>query len=118
MSKTEDNSTPEVKGAGRPKLVFTDEQKEMIKRLSEVFCSQEEIAYAMGISRSALRNHTDLLEEGKARGRVKLRRAQMEKAMEGNPTMLIWLGKQMLGQSDNPGDGDESLVLPWEAPEN
>jgi DNA-binding CsgD family transcriptional regulator len=115
MSKTETDSTPEDKGGpGRKKLEFTDEQKEMIKRLSEVFCSQEEIAYVMGISRSVLRNHKDLLEEGKARGRVKLRRAQMEKALEGNPTMLIWLGKQMLGQTDNPGDSGEDLVLPWE----
>ena len=116
MSITETDSTPEAPGVknGRPPLVFTEEQNEMIKRLSEMFCSQEEIAFAMGCSRSVLRHHKDLLDEGKARGRVKLRRAQMEKALEGNPTMLIWMGKQLLGQSDNPSEGDENLVLPWE----
>lgn len=30
-----------------------------------------------------------------------LREAQFEKALSGNATMLIWLGKQYLGQSDN-----------------
>jgi hypothetical protein len=29
-----------------------------------------------------------------------LRRKQLEKAMGGDSTMLIWLGKNMLGQSD------------------
>lgn len=109
-------SKDETTGPGRPKIEFTDDQKEIIIRMSEIFCSQEEIAYAMGVSRDVIRKHLDLLDEGKARGRVKLRRAQMEKALEGNPTMLIWLGKQLLGQSDNPGDGDSNLVLPWEDP--
>lgn len=116
MSKNEYDSMPEEKGkAGRPKHKFTEAETEMVKRLSELFCSQEEIAYAMGCSRSVLRNYTDLIAEGKAQGRVKLRRAQMSKALEGNPTMLIWLGKQLLQQSDQPTDGDDTMVLPWES---
>ena len=39
-------------------------------------------------------------EEGQAKGRMSLRRRQYEKAMEGHPTMLIWMGKQLLGQRD------------------
>ena len=27
--------------------------------------------------------------------------------------MLIWLGKNILGQSDNPMDLDKPTVLPW-----
>jgi hypothetical protein len=27
--------------------------------------------------------------------------------------MLIWLGKNILGQSDNPVDMDKPTVLPW-----
>ena len=116
MSKNENDSIPEAKGkAGRPAHKFSEEEQNMVKRLSELFCSQEEIAYAMGCSRSVLRNHTDLIAEGKAMGRVKLRRAQMSKALEGNPTMLIWMGKQLLSQSDQPTDGDDTMVLPWES---
>ncbi len=33
-------------------------------------------------------------------GNVSLRKRQWMLAMEGNPTMLIWLGKQYLGQAD------------------
>ena len=32
--------------------------------------------------------------------KTSLRRAQFELAMKGNPTMLIWLGKQYLGQNE------------------
>ena len=98
----------------KPKHEFTEEEKEMVKKLSELFASETDIAYVMGINRSTLRKYPELMEEGKARARVKLRRAQMEKALEGNPTLLIWLGKQMLGQSDNPGDADSNIILPWE----
>ena len=33
-------------------------------------------------------------------GKISLRRAQFKAALGGNTTMLIWLGKQYLGQSD------------------
>ena len=33
--------------------------------------------------------------------RLKLRQKQISVALDGNPTLLIWLGKNMLGQSDN-----------------
>lgn len=100
---------------GRPAHEFTLEQQQMVMKLSEIFTSESDIAYVMGIDVSTLRKYPELMETGKARARVKLRRAQMDKALEGNPTMLIWLGKNMLGQSDNPSDGDANLVLPWES---
>jgi hypothetical protein len=34
--------------------------------------------------------------------KIRLRRAQLRLAIDGNVTMLIWLGKQYLGQSDHP----------------
>ena len=41
-------------------------------------------------------------EELTAEQKLKLRLAQWEKAMEGDTKMLIFLGKQYLGQKDNP----------------
>jgi hypothetical protein len=35
-----------------------------------------------------------------AGGKASLRRRQFEKALDGNPSLLIFLGKQYLGQSD------------------
>lgn len=40
---------------------------------------------------------------------VALRKKQFEMAMDGDVRMLIWLGKQVLGQSDNPMFSDEEL---------
>ena len=33
--------------------------------------------------------------------------------MSGNHTMLIWLGKQMLGQAETPVNTDDNKILPW-----
>lgn len=41
-----------------------------------------------------------------SKGKISLRRKQLEVAMSGNTTMLIWLGKQMLGQRDRPEEID------------
>ena len=40
---------------------------------------------------------------------VALRKQQFDMAMKGDVRMLIWLGKQYLGQSDNPMFSDEEL---------
>lgn len=46
----------------------------------------------------------------RAGGKISLRRRQYEAAMSGNPTLLIWLGKQYLGQKDKfEHDLDESV---------
>ena len=43
----------------------------------------------------------EIYEIGIGRGKMSLRRAQMDTALGGNATMQIWLGKQLLGQRDN-----------------
>ena len=44
-------------------------------------------------------------------GKPKLRKAQWDLGMEGNSTMLIWLGKQYLDQRDKPADEEQSADL-------
>ena len=41
--------------------------------------------------------------------KLALRKAQWEKAMEGDTRMLIFLGKQYLGQKDTPDMGLDEL---------
>jgi hypothetical protein len=48
-------------------------------------------------------------------GKVSLRRKQFETAMSGNPTMLIWLGKQYLAQSDKIEQEIREVDLEFEA---
>lgn len=64
-----------------------------------------EIADYFGVSRDVIHERfATELTKGKARLRESLRMAQVQAAKQGNPTMLIWLGKQYLGQSDTTID--------------
>ena len=99
------------------KIEFTSEQKDMIVKLAEIQCTQQEIAHVMGVSVDVIKKaeNLDLIANGKSQGKVKLRRAQYRKAVdEGNPTMLIRLGKNTLGQSENNLNTDDNNVLPWD----
>lgn len=89
------------KKVGRPKLEI-DFKK--VEELAEVQCTQEEIACALGISVDTLQRNKEfcgIYEKKKAGGRQRLRQAQWDLAMKGNPTMQIWLGKQYLDQKDS-----------------
>lgn len=60
-----------------------------------------EIAAYCGISDDTLsRRFAGIVKRGKSLMCGSLRSKQYEVAMSGNPTMLIWLGKQELGQTD------------------
>jgi len=104
--------TEEKKGAGRPKIELDLDQ---IQRLAEIQCTQKEIAYIMGVSVETIsRNYMDAVELGKANGKLALRRAQWRNAVEkDNVTMQIWLGKNVLKQSDQPISDEDNQILPW-----
>ena len=75
-------------------------------KLAELCCSIEEVAAYFRCSTSTIKYRItreplkSIWETGLARGRISLRRAQLQAAHNGDRTMLIWLGKQLLGQSD------------------
>ena len=108
--------TEGVNKGGRPKFEVTEEQKMQIKKMAEIHCTRKEISYIMDISMDMLRKYCDdLIEEGRAVGKTRLRRAQWQNAIEEkNVTMQIWLGKNLLGQSDSKSDEDSNVILPWE----
>jgi len=75
----------------------------LAEKLSKLLCTQSEIASVLGVSLSKLEHDDEFLrihKKGMDVGRASVRRLQYKAAEEGNPTMLIWLGKQYLGQSD------------------
>ena len=70
-------------------------------------CPDEEIAAFLGISYSTFKRRkredpalSEAVELGRDNGKQMLRQCQWDKAMDGNIVMMIWLGKQYLGQSD------------------
>ena len=69
--------------------------------------TEYEIAQDLGLTDDGFRKRKardkklrDALDKGRAGGRTSLRRYQWKGAQEGNTTMLIWMGKQYLGQRD------------------
>ena len=83
----------------RPKLELDEEQ---IYELAAIHCTNKEIASVMKCSVDTLdRRYADIIDKGKDQGKIRLRRAQLQCALKGNATMLIFLGKQMLGQKEN-----------------
>ena len=97
----------------RPKIQINWGQ---VEKLAMLQCTEKEIASFCGISVDTLRRRKEfclLHKKGMEEGRMSLRRLQWKKAQDGNTTMLIWLGKQYLGQSDKQeltGKDGKSLV--------
>jgi hypothetical protein len=77
--------------------------------LCGVQCTLAEIAGHFGCSERTIeravtekwaKGFVDYYREKAGRGAIALRRKQYSVALNGNVTMLIWLGKQRLGQTD------------------
>lgn len=85
-----------------------------VKKLAGFGLSLAEIAAVMDVSHDTIeRRFKDALKAGRERRNGSLRRKQYEVAMTGNATMLIWLGKQHLEQSDSLFvDGPQETVDP------
>jgi hypothetical protein len=88
---------------GRPLKQITPEVEKVIYGMARNHCTDSEIGSVLDIGESALkRRYGPLLKKGRDETRERIRRKQIEIAEAGNVTMLIWLGKQLLGQSDTP----------------
>jgi hypothetical protein len=95
----------ENRGFKEPKK-FNAEQEEQIRKLAELGCTYEQIALVMKCDKSTLvRGYQDAIHQGWEDTNNKLRKRQIDIALEADPkiasTMLIWLGKNKLGQSDH-----------------
>ena len=100
-----------VVGRGDNKKVVDPDE---VYRLAEIGCSIEEMSNFFGVSRETLKyNFMPYMLRAESELHTKIRNKQIEVALNGHPTMLIWLGKQFLGQSDNPTMVDTNRVLPW-----
>lgn len=85
---------------GRPKKPIN---YELVLDLASIFCTQDEIANIIGVSkRTLLRDDTFVTtyQKGIDNAKSSLRRTQFNLAKKGNATMAIWLGKQYLQQKE------------------
>lgn len=112
-NKERKTGTKTVEGVvvGRDQKVIPPEE---VFKLASIGCKDTEIADWFGVDSNTLRyNFSVELLKGREALKQSLRRAQLTVALNGNPTMLIWLGKQYLGQSENPLETNENQILPW-----
>ncbi len=74
----------------------------LVEKLAAIACTQDEIAVVCGCSVDTLqRRFSGEYKRGRADAKCSLRRKQWQRAVkDGHPGMLIWLGKQLLGQRD------------------
>lgn len=99
-----------IVGRGENKTVVDPEE---VYKLAKLWCSWEEMSDFFGVHSNTLKyNFSDIVAKGRSETKQGLRRAQLKLALSGNATMLIWLGKNILGQQESP-QGSTKGVLPW-----
>lgn len=89
--------TPARRPVGRPRK---DVNPELVEALARIQCTDDEIAAVLKIAVSTLQNFRAVIKTGREHGKQSLKRMQFKAAEEGNAALLIWLGKQYLGQKD------------------
>ena len=100
-----------VVGRGKTQRVVPPDE---VYKLAEMGCTDREIAEWFMIKEDTLRyNFAEYLTKGRAGMKRRLRAVQLTTALAGNATLLIWLGKQYLGQTDSPYNSDNDKILPW-----
>lgn len=110
---------------GRPRRTWDEGDVETFRGLCKIMCTKAEICSVMRLDPKTLDRlvnealgaevphdgerltFAEAFEALSASGRMSIRRKQFEMAMEGDRTMLVWLGKNYLGQSEpkRPADG-------------
>lgn len=97
-------------GRGQTRHLIPPEE---IFKLAVIGCTNREICDWFGITESTLTfNFSAYLQKARSFMKQRLRRAQLKTALGGNPTMQIWLGKQMLSQRDTPVEEPNTTTLP------
>lgn len=95
---------------GRPRKQI---DKSQFESLCGIQCTMEEVCQFFDCDEVTLnrwcretykKTFSQVFKEKKGVGKVSLRRSQYQLALKGNASMLIWLGKQYLGQRETPVD--------------
>ena len=107
------------KGRRPPALEPDARTLKTLRGLGKINATHVEAAAVLGVSRETFekflgkyKKAEEAFESGKSDGRISLRRAQFKAALAGNPTMLVWMGKQLLGQRDKTEHGGDPQGAP------
>ena len=93
----------------RPKIEIDPQQVEGFTRNGS---PASEIADYLGVSESTLRRRfPKLIAKSRAIRRMKLRELQWNQARDGNVSMLIFLGKEELGQGQDAKEAEDKVIV-------
>ena len=96
----------------RPKVY--DIKGEEVQKLASYGCTNKEIADFYGCSADLIeKSYSEFLVKGRAEQKIRLRQLQWKSAQNGNVTMQIFLGKNMLGQKDRFEENETEEPLQW-----
>ena len=86
--------------------------EKQVEKLASYGLTNKEIAEALGFDDSTLkRKFENFLIKGRTNLKQRLKRKQIDVAMNGNVSMLIWLGKQYLGQAEKLDENGEYEIV-------
>ena len=117
MKKNEEKPKTEKSNRGRKKREI---DLKLVTNLAGIMCTIEEVAAVLEVPVSTLKNRPDVMEvfhRGLDLGRMSLRRKQFKMA-DKSASMLIWLGKQYLGQKDIQQLEVQDMSINWEEVKN
>lgn len=106
------NTSPKKPHSGGRQRVVIDPLR--LAELVRIGCKDNEIAEAFGVTEAVLqRRFRSVLTKKRGEIRASLRAKQVDLALAGDRTMLIWLGKNMIGQTDKADvtSGGEALKV-------
>ena len=96
----------------RPKKYNID--KKQVQNLARLGCTNIEIADFFGCDESLIRHsYSEFLIKGRSEQKMRLRPLQWNSAERGNIVMQIFLGKNLLGQTDKIETTNLEKPLPW-----
>jgi hypothetical protein len=111
------NEEKEPRSVGRPSKEMSEEE---LEKLVAMGCTDVEISAWFGMTVRTLQEkrkeepYKTIFETAREKTQISLRRAQLKTALKGNASMLIWLGKVMLGQKDAvklSGDSENPIAV-------
>ena len=94
----------------KKRVELTEAQK--VEKMASFGLNNKEISDALGYDDSTLARHFEKnLIKGRSMLKEKLKRKQIAVALQGNVVMLIWLGKQYLGQAERTEESGEYKIV-------
>ena len=96
---------------GRNKTVIPEEE---VAQLSQYHCTNKEMADFYNVPlQTFVDNFRDIIDKNKIITKQRLRKAQLDLALNGDKTMLIFLGKVILQQREDAVTDESTQILPW-----